>query len=213
MNIINKRYCLTFLRVLIAITIVIYIYAQNIYSFLSPNKPIQADILVVEGWLPEQSLKIASEHLMANNYHTIIVTGGPLDQGSFLSEYKTYAEVGRAILMKISGRDNIVAVSAPLSQKDRTYTSAITLKKFLNENNVDLNKINLISIDTHGRRSWYLFKKALGKNYSVGIISICYKNYIGNRWWASSQEFKKVIGETIAYIYTIVLFPFADDLS
>jgi hypothetical protein len=210
----KKCYSLVFkLKVLIAIFIVVYIYSNNIYCFLSPSEPIKADILVVEGWLPELSLKIASELIKANRYHVIIVTGGPLDQGSFLSEYKTYAEVGRAILDKITFRENIVAVSAPLTIKDRTYASAIALKKYFYENSVDLKRVDLVSLDVHGRRSWFLFKKALGENYSVGIISICSTNCKSFRWWAYSQEFKKVIGETIAYIYTIVLSAFLDELS
>jgi hypothetical protein len=196
-----------------AFGIAVYIYSQNIWDFLSPNEAVKAEMLVVEGWLPDESLKVAAELLMNDSYEMVVVTGGPLDQGSFLSEYETYAGLGCAILKKISGRENIKAVPARFSRKDRTYAAAIALREFLENSGVGIKRINVVSLDVHGRRSWYLFKKALGNNYSVGIISIRKKDCIGSNWWNSSQKFKKVIEETIAYIYTVVIFRFADEPS
>jgi hypothetical protein len=70
-------------------------------------------------------------------------------------------------------------------------------------------KVNVVSQEAHGRRSQYLFQKALGRDYSVGIISIAHSDYESDRWWASSEGFKTVIEESIAYLYTLVVFPFA----
>ena len=69
-----------------------YLYAKTIFGFLAPNAPIEAQTLVIEGWIPDHGMKIASDYIMRENCKLVIVTGGPLERGSFLSDYKTYAE-------------------------------------------------------------------------------------------------------------------------
>jgi hypothetical protein len=187
-----------------------YFFVAQIHDFLSPNSPIEAQILVIEGWLPDDALKKAAELIVSNHYELIITTGGPLDHGLFLSEYKTYANLARATLVKLANRHDIEAVASPEVQKDRTYASALAFKKWLQDNRIRLNNVNVVSQEAHGRRSRYLFQKALGNDYSVGIISIADSDYDADRWWASSEGFKTVVEETIAYIYTLLVFPFVD---
>lgn len=195
------------------IVVTAYLYAENIHGFLSPYAPIKAQILVIEGWLPDYAFKKAAEHLSSNDYALVIVTGGPIEQGSFLSEYKTYAQLGRETLIKILNRKDIIAVPSPSARKDRTYASAIGLKRWLDQNHHDFNSINLISLDAHSRRSWYLYKKVLDEHYSVGIMAVNVYDNNRNRWWACSEGFKTVIDETIAYVYTLLFFPHANDLA
>jgi hypothetical protein len=190
-----------------------YLYVEDIHDFLSPKAPIDAQILVIEGWLPDDALEKAAALFASKHYGWVITSGVPLDKGSFLSEYKTYANVARATLIKISNRKDIVAVAGPSVRKDRSYASALAVKRWLNINQVESNKVNVVTLDAHARRSWYLFKKALGDQYSVGIIAINSSAYDGKRWWRSSEGFKTVVDETIAYVYTLVVFPFADDLG
>ena len=190
------------------LVIATYTFVLHIDGFLSPNAPIEAQILVVEGWLPDDALKKAADHIASNHYEFIITTGGPLDHGLFLSEYKTYANLARATLAKLLNRHDITAVASPPVQKDRTYASALAFKKWLQDSRIRLHMVNVISQEAHGRRSRYLFQKALGSDYSVGIISIADSDYDTERWWASSERFKTVVEETIAYVYTLGMFPF-----
>jgi len=81
--------------ILCAIGISGYLYTRTIFVFLAPNAPIEAQVLVIEGWVPDYGMKIASDYIRNGNYQLVIVTGGPLEHGSFLSDYKTYAEAGR----------------------------------------------------------------------------------------------------------------------
>jgi hypothetical protein len=190
-----------------------YLYAHRIHAFLAPREPIEAQMLVVEGWLPDDALRQAAVHFSENRYGLIVVVGGPLEQGFFLSELKTYAALGRATLIKISNRRDIVAVPSPGVRKDRTYASALALKKWMAAGNIGFRRINLLSLGVHARRSRYLFQKALGDQYAVGVIGLDPFEYDRHRWWRSSEGFKRVIDETLAYAYTRLLFPFADDLA
>ena len=190
-----------------------YLYVHRIHAFLSLRAPIEAQMLVVEGWLPDDALRQAAVHFSENRYGLIVVVGGPLEHGFFLSEYKTYAALGRATLMKISNRRDIVAVPSPGVRKDRTYASALALRNWVDADKRGFRRINLLSLGVHARRSRYLFQKALGNQYRVGVIGLDPLDYDRNRWWRSSEGFKSVIDETLAYVYTRLLFPFADDLA
>ncbi len=213
MAVICRKYLKVFLVIICGFGFGGYIFAAHIHDFLSPNLPIEAQVLVIEGWLPDDALKKAAEHIADTRYELIITTGGPLDHGFFLSEYESYANLARATLIKLINRHDITAVACPAVKKDRTYASALAFKKWLKDNQISFSKVNVVSQEAHGRRSQYLFQKALGPEYSVGIISIAHSDYEADRWWASSEGFKTVVEETIAYLYTLVAFPFASDLS
>ncbi|MEA3475282.1 MAG: ElyC/SanA/YdcF family protein, partial [Candidatus Cloacimonadota bacterium] len=164
-------------------------------------------ILVVEGWLPDYALKQAIDEFNSKGYKLLITTGGPLLKGYPLSEYKTEAELAESII-KIIGftKEKIIAVPAHYTIKDRTYTSACALKKWVEDSNQNIKTINLFSLGTHSRRSWILFKKALGDSIKVGIISADDFSYDPEHWWKSSDGVRTVLSEMIAYIYARFFF-------
>ena len=43
-----------------SLVIIFIVYAYNIYGFLAPNNSVDADILVIEGWIPNQFLEQAA---------------------------------------------------------------------------------------------------------------------------------------------------------
>ncbi len=71
---------------------------------------------------------------------------------------------------------------------------------------IDATSLNLMTMSDHSRRSRLLFRKALGRDYHVGIISIESQDYDPNRWWKSSEGVRTVVGEIIAYGYARFLF-------
>jgi uncharacterized SAM-binding protein YcdF (DUF218 family) len=163
--------------------------------------------LVVEGWGPDYALQAALEEFNRNHYEKIFVTGGPLEQGVPLSEYKTYAELGAATLLKLGMSTNAVqAVPSPLVRRDRTYTSALSLRNWLDEHGTAPASINLITVGPHARRSRLLFEKALGKGVRVGVTAVPVNDYDPRRWWRSSAGVRAVINEALAYGYARVLF-------
>src|SRR5256885_15730962 len=67
---------------------------RTIHPFLAVTHPVSGGVLVIEGWSPDYALKAALQELTSNHYDKLFVTGGPLEWGAPLSEYKTYAELG-----------------------------------------------------------------------------------------------------------------------
>jgi hypothetical protein len=171
------------------------------------NAPISGGVLVVEGWLPDRALEVAVAEFKRNRYEKLFVTGGPLEWGAPLSEYKTYAELGAATLIKLGLSTNSVqAVPAPLVHQDRTYTSAVFLRTWFRENNLAPTQLHLMTVGTHARRSRLLYEKAFGKEVHIGITAIPDEEYDSQHWWRSSQGVRVVISEAIAYGYARFFF-------
>jgi uncharacterized SAM-binding protein YcdF (DUF218 family) len=195
------------LLVLLLVATLAVAFVRGIYPFLALNKPQPGEILVVEGWASDEVLQMAVVEFKSHGYQKLLVTGGPLEQGGPLSEYKTYAQLGAAILLKLGLTTNeLAAVPAPLVIKDRTYASAVSLNKWLGEHGMTPRQINLITVGPHARRSRLLFQKAFGRGAVVGVVSAPVGNFDPAHWWRSSQGFRTVTGEIMAYIYARFLF-------
>ena len=177
----------------------------NIEPFLSPNQPSGSKILAVEGWMPDYALDSAAALFRRSSYSRIVVTGGTIEQGSYLKEYRTYADLGAATLRAIGIPDSqVIAVPAPFSRKDRTYVAALTLATWIKEQ--EIKSLDVCSHGGHSRRSRYLFQKAAGNSTKVGVVSIDDAGYDRDTWWTSSLGFRTVTGELIAYLYVRLIF-------
>jgi uncharacterized SAM-binding protein YcdF (DUF218 family) len=148
-----------------------------------------------------------SDEFRSKDYTLIICAGGPLLFGQYLAKHKTVAEQSAAILKKI-GVNNEAIITAPPKQveRDRTFASALAVKNWLDQNNIQPKGINVFSCGPHSRRSWILFKEALGGQIPVGIIACENLGYDSKRWWRTSSGFRTVLDETIAYLYVKLLF-------
>lgn len=211
-GLLRRRSCLIpSFRGWITLGLSLLVFAMVVFKcllpFLALNDPISDGLLVVEGWLPDYGLEIAAEEFKRDHYQKIYVTGGPLEYGSHLTAYKTYAQLGAATLVKLGLDSNVVEpVPAPLVRQDRTYTSALILKKWLLDHGVMPTRIHLISDGAHSRRSRLLYQKAMGDGVFIGVTSIPPKDYDQRHWWRYSAGVRNVISEALAYLYARLLF-------
>ncbi|MBD2339078.1 YdcF family protein [Calothrix sp. FACHB-156] len=191
---------------IIAIALVaalLFFAITHIHPFLAVNAPIKsAKILVVEGWVPDYALQEAISEFNRRNYRQIITTGGTLEQGSYLSEYKSFADLAAITLKKLGvAPEKVIAVPAPYVIKDRSYASANEFSRWLANSEFKGESINLFSWDAHTRRSWLLFQKLLTPHTQVGAIASTNRDYNPQQWWRYSQGVRTVLDEAIAYIY------------
>ncbi|MEH2092182.1 ElyC/SanA/YdcF family protein [Nostoc sp.] len=190
----------------IAIALIAYLIfftITHVHSFLAVTSPIKsAEILVVEGWLPDYAIQQALTEFKNGSYRLVITTGGSIEKGNYLSEYKNFAEVSAATFEKLGlESEKVVAVPTPMVIKDRSYASAVEFDRWLSNSNLKLQSINLFSLDVHTRRSWLLFRKLLSPKVKVGAIAAETQDYDPNKWWDSSQGVRTIIDEGVAYIY------------
>ncbi|MBD2531566.1 YdcF family protein [Nostoc flagelliforme FACHB-838] len=190
----------------IAIALIVYLIffaITHVHSFLAVTSPIKsAEVLIVEGWLPDYAVEEALAEFKIGSYRQIVTTGGSLGKGSHLTKYNNFAEVTAATLIKLGlEAEKVVAVPTPFVVKDRSYASAAEFYRWLSNSNLQIKSINLFSLDAHTRRSWLLFKKLLNPNIKVGVIAAQTQDYNPEKWWVSSAGVRTIIDEGIAYIY------------
>jgi hypothetical protein len=196
--------CLIITTILAAV----FLYAFcSLNSFLSPYHPLNSKMIVVEGWNPDYAFEQIAMKFKGCDSITIVVTGGPLESGSYLKEYKTYAAVGAATFIALGIADSLVkAVPAHKVIKDRTFTSAISLRSWFDSTNNHPKSFDIYTLGPHARRSALLFKTVFGKDVQIGIVPVIDKDYDPKHWWKSSQGVRSVTDELIAYLYVKLVF-------
>jgi len=189
----------------ILISICLFIFSlKTIYPFLAPTNRLDSKILVVEGWLLDEDMKESVEEFKTYNYDHIYVTGGPIQAGAFLSEYKSYAQLGTETLKKIGiNPKQVTAVPGPETIKDRTFTSALALKKYFENERISSKSLNLFSHGPHAKRSQLLFELAFENKVKIGIIASKSPFFNSEKWWTSSAGVRTLVDELIAYPYAV----------
>jgi hypothetical protein len=188
------------------------IFLRVIHPFLSVTQPVSSDVLVVEGWMADYALKEAVQEFEDGGYSLMYVTGGPMERGAPLAEYRSYAALGAAVARFFGAPSNqVYAVPAAAVRRDRTYAAAVSLRDWLKERDGLPPAFNVVSLGPHARRSRLLFEEAFGDACEVGVISVADANYDAKRWWAYSQGVRNVMGETASYLYARFLFGLSAD--
>lgn len=192
---------------ILSVMVVLVMVLFMIYPFLAVNEPVRGELLVLEGWPPDQNVKDAMSVFKSGGYRLLVTTGGPLSKGYYLSEYKNSAELTAATLEKLGfDKQLVVAVPSLPVKMNRTYASALTLKKWLARSDLSVTAMDVYSQGPHSRRTRMLFEKAFGDGIAIGVIAGEDDSYDGEKWWTTSQGFRVVIGEMIAYLYARLLF-------
>src|SRR5882757_3115964 len=85
--------------------------AARVQPFLAVNHPIDGDVLVVEGWIPDYAMREALHAFRSHPYQLMITTGGPLPVGMVFSSYGTHAQFAATALQGMGlPADSLVAV-------------------------------------------------------------------------------------------------------
>ena len=157
---------LIFLLLLVAL---VFTSVRVTVPFLSPDKPVGARVLVMEGWVCEDAIRRAIELDAQNHYAMVISTGQEIEKGMDISQYENYANLGAERLVALGFKGtNLVRVPAPKSPKDRTYHSVLKVREYL-LTNTQYRSIDVLTDSVHSRRSWYLYRRACQPEIKVGI--------------------------------------------
>jgi hypothetical protein len=174
----------------------------NLHGFLAKNAPVVAEVLVVEGWLPDYAIEAAMKEFENGGYKTLITVGAPLPRGFYLSEYKTFAELAAATLVALGfNRQKLQIVSTAYTPECRTQNAAIALKHYLATSDNPVQSINVFTLGPHARRTWLVFRRVFPSPTTLGIIAAKVLAYEPKGWWKSSEGVRTVVGELIAYLY------------
>ena len=172
------------------------------YPFLARQAPVPAEVLVVEGWMSDDLLLQAAGWAESNGVAVLVATGGPVELGSYLTKWKTYAEMTKARMAKLGlgERFELAAVPAEKVRRGRTRESARALRAA----GAAAGAFNLASEGPHARRSWRAFRDEFAGQAEVGCVALAPAEYDGEDWWRCSEGVRDVIGEAIAYAYDVL---------
>ena len=178
------------------------------YPYLAVTHRVNANVLVVEGWVHSYAIEASVEEFKRGSYQHIFSTGGPVvGKGGYINDYQTSASVGADLLKHAGAPAELVQmVPSHVIGRDRTYNSAVALREWLADHHLRPYAINIVTEGAHARRTRLLFQNALGPNVAVGVISIPSPDFDANRWWYYSEGVEDVIEEGIGYLYAISVF-------
>lgn len=180
----------------------------NVYPFLAITERVDADVLVVEGWVHPYAIQVGTEEFKNHSYQRVFTTGGPVvGKGGYINDYQTAASVGTNLLKKAGiPAERVQMVPSHVMGRDRTYSSAIALRDWLREHDMQVQSLNIVTEGAHARRTRLLFEKALGPGISVGVIAANSPDYNTKRWWHYSEGVEDVIAQGVAYVYAKFFF-------
>lgn len=192
--------------ILAAALVALRLLAPAMYGFLSPGSDGRADYLAIEGWIPDEAAPGTVERIRSGGYRAVFTTGGPLDSGGFLKEYRDYATAARATLVAAGAPAGAVtAVPAPPALRDRTLASAVALRDRFATTGIASGTVALVTFDTHARRSRLLFRRALGDGFRVESVPYSSPRFGRGDWWTCSEGVRAVVYEGIAWLYTALV--------
>jgi uncharacterized SAM-binding protein YcdF (DUF218 family) len=180
----------------------------GLYPFLAVTQRVSANTLVVEGWVHRYGIRAAVAEFKNGPYQYAFSTGGPVTgNGGYVNDFQTSASVGAELLKKDGiPLESLEMVPSHVIGRDRTYSSAVALREWLREHNADVRSFNVVTEDTHARRTRLLFQEAFGESVKVGIIAVPNPDYDARHWWRYSEGVRDVISESVAYLYAKFFF-------
>jgi len=179
---------------------------NNLASYLAQQQPISKGILVVEGWVSEQTLLQAIQSYKTNPYQKIITTGG-LIKGRRLSEYKSYADSAAAFLLKNGIKQTeITSLPTPDSAQNRTFLSAVIVRNWLIRQKDENQAVDVMSEGVHARRTLALYQMAFANKREIGIMAGKAEGYLLESWWETSAGAKAVLSEVVGLVWSVCCF-------
>jgi hypothetical protein len=122
------------------------------------------------------------------------------------NNYSSFAELARNRLL-LMGLDSTLVLAIPGNRVriNRTLTSAIAFRDWLNASKIKVEGINIVTLGTHAKRTRMTYFKILNGTHEIGIISLPdYKNSHSRK-----NKVLKTLRETLGIIYYwLILIPY-----
>lgn len=167
------------IRYIIIFSLAILSFLNPIFSpvekWLSVDNPVEAELLIVEAWVPDYFAGKVIREFKSNNYKKLLI----IDNKQFYN----------LILNKNRSLCNIEFTQVDTVVISKTLSSAAVAIEWMFMHN--FSSANIFSMDLHSRRSLMSYKKLINEGIHVGIISAPSNEYKGK--WTILKETGKII--------------------
>lgn len=198
----------TVLMILLAVFFIcLLVLILGIHPFLAKDRPVDADVLIFEGWIIDldDSIDEAIQEFNNGNYRYLIVAGSDLLISEKNENYRTYTEFVKAQFSK-HGFDTskLFTVNVPSVQKNMNFTIALSTKIWMVQSGIETEAINVFTFGVHARKSEVVFKQVFEPEIMVGVVSAEPAHYNPKYWWMKIIGIKWVYYDALKYIRAII---------
>lgn len=179
--------------------VVCVLMAPRVHPFLAVTKTVDADVLVVEGWVHEYMIAEAADIFWRQGYSLVVVTGLSAGESATMvaAQRLTAAGVPAAA---------VIQVPAAAVRVHKTAAAAQALEHWL-AGYPQYRSVDVFSAGPHARKTYVTFRKVLGPRIEVGIIAARVEHYDVDHWWRSRRSIYIVVKSYFGYLYAAV-WPF-----
>ena len=168
-----------------------------VHPFLAVDAPVQADTLVIEGWVPVYVVDRAIAEIARGPYIHVFVSGMESDSAQSMSVVRRLVAAGIA-------PDRIVPAPAPEVSFNRTSHMARAVRDRMRELRLEPHGVNVVTLGPHARQTRLAYTRLLGSITPVGVISVPKDDYVPAWWWASSAGIKKTTKDFAGWLKEVV---------
>jgi len=175
-----------------------------IYEFLAVTRPLGEGILVLDAWIPAPTLAESIGVFNSGRYRYLVVLGGPTEETASRSRsHAADTDLAAGTLEKL-GLDTkkLVKISVPDNSSGRTLRRATAVRNWLESSGASACCVDVFTVGVHARKSWILFRHALGSKYRVGIIAGPEFRYPPRFWFISRTGIWIVSRNLAGYFYS-----------
>ena len=185
------------------IAVMVILVLKFVDGFLAVSQPVGEGILAVEAWIPAKPLEESAKVFQSGRYRYLVLVGGPMgDAGQESAGSASFAELAAGRLEKIGFDANkIVKLSDTDEKLGHTLGGATAVARWLESSGTHVCCVDVFTVGVHARRSWALFRYALGDRYRVGIIAGPQVTYDPNRWLVSRRGIWIVSRNLAGFLY------------
>ena len=180
---------------------------RGVYGYLAQSAPTGRGLLVVEGWLPAESVAEAVDLYRRGSYRRFVAAGGPIEEDACPPCFATYAERAASLARGFGLPEaELAVVPAPASAQERTFRSAVSVRQWVEASGTAMDSLDVYSWGPHARRSRWLYQRAFGDAVAVGVIASAPRSFDSDAWWRSSDGARAVLSELAAWLWARMFF-------
>ena len=167
-------------------------FAGYVHPFLAINTPVRADVMVVEGWVPDYVLAAAAREFAGGHYRHVFLSGLQNEPGkSRHGETSDADRAARYLAAHGIARPLITPCPAPDTWWNRTSHMARQVRDQMRAAGIHPEGVNVVTLGPHARQTLLAYRRLIDRRIPVGVISIPKNDYNPSRWWASRAGIMK----------------------
>jgi len=182
------------------------IFDKMIYGFLAvPTNRVDAQVLVVEGWIPDYGIQAAAEEFRQGHYKMIATSGLCFSSDEPSSGSGSLASMTAARLAELGINPKIIiACPTPDTNWNRTSSSARAVREQISKRGITYSGINVVTIGPHARQTWLAYRRIMGPGVRVGIITVPKQGVNTDHWWTSAHGIKMVAKDSAGWLKEVL---------